>query len=197
MAWAPTIASRSISVIPGRVKRNLTLTYGLRYVRDSGRTDSDLAAIPALNQFGAGLGNRVNQPNLNFAPQVGVAWDPGHAGKTVLRAGIGLFYENAVWNNELFDRPPRLPSGLFLIDQTVCSNGTGGAFTLPNGQVQHWAPHLRSSPSGKSPTRSPPCKRNIRQPLSPPVPPAMPPSSATRFPMELTPPAPTCSLPTT
>jgi hypothetical protein len=123
-----------------KLKRNLTLTYGLRYVRDTGRTDSDLAAIPALQQFGAGLGNRVSQPNLNFAPQVGVAWDPWRAGKTVLRAGIGLFYENAVWNNVLFDRPARLPSGLFLIDQTVCSNGTGGKFTLPNGQIQNWAP---------------------------------------------------------
>jgi hypothetical protein len=123
-----------------KIKRNLTLTYGLRYVRDTGRTDSDLGPIPVLNEFGAGLGDRVHQPNLNFAPQVGVAWDPGHAGKTVLRAGLGLFYENSIWNNELFDRPPRLPSGLFLIDQTVCSNGTGGAFTLPNGQVQNWAP---------------------------------------------------------
>ncbi|MGO9124431.1 MAG: carboxypeptidase regulatory-like domain-containing protein [Terriglobales bacterium] len=123
-----------------KLKRNLTFTYGLRYVRDTGRTDSDLAAIPVLDQFGAGLGNRVQQPNLNFAPQVGMAWDPGRAGKTVLRAGIGLFYENAVWNNVLFDRPPRLSSGLFLIDQTVCSNGTGSTFTLPNGQAQNWAP---------------------------------------------------------
>ncbi|HLW87954.1 MAG TPA: carboxypeptidase regulatory-like domain-containing protein [Terriglobales bacterium] len=122
-----------------KMKRNLTITYGVRYVRDTGRTDSDLGPIPVLNQFGAGLGNRVNQPNLNFAPQVGVAWDPGKAGKTVLRAGIGLFYENSIWNNELFDRPARLPSGLFLTDQTVCSNGTGGNFTLPNGQVQNWS----------------------------------------------------------
>jgi hypothetical protein len=123
-----------------KVKRNLTLTYGLRYVHDTGRTDSDLGAIPALQQFGAGLGNRVNQPNLNFGPQVGIAWDPWHGGKTVLRGGLGLFYENAVWNNVLFDRPARLPSGLFLIDQTVCSNGTGGKFNLPNGQTQNWAP---------------------------------------------------------
>jgi hypothetical protein len=123
-----------------KIKPNLTLTYGLRYVRDTGRTDSDLAAIPVLDQFGAGLGNRVHQPNLNFAPQAGVAWDPGRAGKTVLRAGIGLFYENSIWNNELFDRPARLPSGLFLADQTVCSNGTGSTFTLPNGTVQNWAP---------------------------------------------------------
>ena len=122
-----------------KVKRNLTLTYGLRYVRDSGRTDSDLAAIPALEKFGTGLGNRVNQPNLNFAPQVGVAWDPGRAGKTVLRAGLGLFYENAVWNNVLFDRPPRLASGLFLANPSVCSNGGGGPFSLPNGQSQDWS----------------------------------------------------------
>ncbi len=131
-----------------KVKRNLTLTYGLRYVRDSGRTDSDLAAIPALQQFGTGLGNRVNQPNLNFAPQVGIAWDPWRAGKTVLRGGLGLFYENAVWNNVLFDRPARLPSGLFLTDQTVCSNGTGSTFTLPNGVVQNWAP-ICGQPIGK------------------------------------------------
>src|SRR5206468_2664469 len=63
-----------------KVKPNLTLTYGVRYVRDTGRTDSDLAPIPALaqfdNQFYKGLENRINQPNHNFAPQVGFAWDP-------------------------------------------------------------------------------------------------------------------------
>jgi hypothetical protein len=129
-----------------KVKRNLTLTYGLRYQRDTGRTDSDLAAIPALEQFGAGLGNRVHQPNLNFGPQVGVAWDPGRVGKTVLRAGIGLFYENAVWNNVLFDRPPRLASGLFLANPSVCP---GGDFVLPNGQVQHWGKDICGRPIGQ------------------------------------------------
>ncbi len=106
-----------------KVRPNLTLTYGLRYVRDTGRSDSDLGPIPALNQFGAGLGNRVNQPNLNFAPQLGIAWDPNRSGKTVLRGGIGLFYENSIWNNVEFDRPARLPSGLFLANPTVCSGG--------------------------------------------------------------------------
>ncbi len=129
-----------------KAKRNLTITYGLRYVRDSGRTDSDLAAIPDLEKFGKGLGNQVNQPNLNFAPQLGLAWDPGHAGKTVVRAGIGLFYENAVWNNVLFDRPPRLASGLFLANPSVCP---GGDFTLPNGQVQPWGTDICGKPIGQ------------------------------------------------
>jgi hypothetical protein len=131
-----------------KLKPNLTLTYGLRYVRDSGRTDSDIGPIPALNQFGAGLGNRVHQPNLNFAPQVGIAWDPNHTGKTVIRAGIGLFYENSVWNNILFDRPARLAKGLFLANPTVCSNGGGGIFTLPNGQNQDWS-GICGQPIGK------------------------------------------------
>lgn len=110
-----------------KIKPNFTLTAGLRYVRDTGRTDSDVASIPALaqfnNQFYSGLQNAVRQPNQNFAPQLGFAWDPKGTGKTVIRAGIGLFYENAVWNNNLFDRPARLTQGLFLGFQSLCSNG--------------------------------------------------------------------------
>jgi hypothetical protein len=117
-----------------KLKSNLTLTYGLHYVRDTGRADSDLAPIPALNAFGPGLGNRVNQPNLNFSPNVGIAWDPFKSGKTVIRAGGGLYYENAVWNNVLFDRPVRLQKGLFLALAFPCSSKPA-ALTLPDGTV--------------------------------------------------------------
>lgn len=116
-----------------KIKPNLTLTYGLRYVRDTFRSDSDLGPVPVLNDWQPGLGNKVHQPNLNFAPQIGVAWDPSHQGKTVLRGGIGLFYENAVWNNTAYDRPGRLQTGLFLQNPTVCSNGTPSPLVLPNG----------------------------------------------------------------
>jgi hypothetical protein len=121
-----------------KARPNLTISAGLRYVRDTGRTDSDLAAIPIIsqlfdNQYYSNLGNRVNQPNHNFAPQLGVAWDPAGKGKTVVRAGIGLFYENSIWNNIEFDRPTRLRTGLFLADTTVCSGGNAVALTLPTG----------------------------------------------------------------
>ena len=131
-----------------KVKPNLTVSYGLRYDRDTWRTDSDLGPIAALNQFGPGLGDRVHQPNLNFAPQVGVAWDPGKAGRTVLRAGIGLFYENAVWNNVLFDRPARLTSGRFLANPSVCSNGQPSALQLP-GTNQTIKPNFCGQPIGQ------------------------------------------------
>jgi hypothetical protein len=115
-----------------KLKSNLTLTYGVHYVRDTGRADSDLAAIPALDAFGPGLGNRVNQPNLNFSPTLGIAWDPFKTGKTVIRAGGGLYYENAVWNNVLFDRPVRLQQGLFLALAFPCSSNPA-ALALPDG----------------------------------------------------------------
>jgi hypothetical protein len=133
-----------------KVKPNLSVTLGLRYVRDSGRTDSDLPPIPCsanpwfqcngnlLDQFGAGLGGRVQQPNKNFAPQIGIAWDPQKNHKTVIRAGFSLAYENALFNNVLFDRSGRLAKGLFLVTQNICPSGQlalpgGGTLTTVNG----------------------------------------------------------------
>ena len=120
-----------------KIKPNFTLNYGLRYIRDTGRTDSDLAPIPCsattlitctgnlLDQWGAGLGNRVRQPNLNFAPQIGFAWDPWHNGKTAIRGGGGLYYENNIFNNVSYDRSDKLATGLF--NQTPYLNCEPGA----------------------------------------------------------------------
>lgn len=116
-----------------KVKPNLTVTYGLRYTRDTFRSDADLGPVPVLNQWQPGLGRSVNQPNLNFAPQLGVAWDPSGKGRTVFRGGIGLFYENAVWNNTAYDRPGRLQTGLFLQNPTACSSGSPVGVPIPNG----------------------------------------------------------------
>jgi hypothetical protein len=119
-----------------RVKKNIALTYGVRYVRDTGRTDSDLQAIPQLNTLEPGLGNRVRQPNTNLAPQVGLAWDPFMNGKTSVRAGAGLFFENSIWNNLFLDRPLRLPRGAFNAFASAC-NGPGVSLpvAVPGGSI--------------------------------------------------------------
>ncbi len=111
---------------------NFTVNLGLRYDRDTGRTDSDLPAQTYLNNLiptWPNLGAPIPDPNLNFGPSLGIAWDPWKNGKTAIRAGIGLYYENVIWNNVLFDRPLRLPTGAFLQTPTACN--AGQPFPLP------------------------------------------------------------------
>ena len=95
-----------------KVKPNLSLTMALRYNRLAGRTGSDLAPIPVLNELSPGLGKSANQPNLDFAPQLGLAWDPTGHGTTSIRAGVGLFYDDLLLTVTLFDRTLRIPAGL-------------------------------------------------------------------------------------
>lgn len=114
-----------------KLKPRFTLSLGLHYVRDTGRVDSDLGPLPALNAWGAGLGNQVRTPNNNFGPQLGFAWDVSGAGKTVIRAGGGLFFENSIWNNVLFDSPARIPQGIFSYTPQVCVNGGPNPFNWP------------------------------------------------------------------
>lgn len=123
-----------------KFRPNLTIAYGIRYARDTARTDSNIAGIPQLNNLIPGLPNlgaRVKQPNLNFAPQLGIAWDPTKRGKLSIRSGLGLFVENAVWNNVLYDAPYREATGAFNVTPLACAgsgqpqpiNTSGGVLT--------------------------------------------------------------------
>lgn len=113
---------------------NLNITVGVNYARDTGRTNSDLASVPTLDQFGniKGLGNRVSQPNWNFAPQAGIAWDPGRHGRTIVRAGGGMFFDNFLLQNSYQDRISRLSQGQYYRSLTLCPNGS---VLFPDGSV--------------------------------------------------------------
>jgi carboxypeptidase family protein len=115
-----------------KVKPNFTLNYALRYDRDTGRTDSDLP-LPQINNFFPGFGGTVRNPNRNFAPQVGFAWDPKSDTKTVIRGGVGVFYDNTVFNDVLFDRLLRLPSGAFNAVQNACNQGSSAGHAAGGG----------------------------------------------------------------
>ena len=131
-----------------KVKKNFTLTYGLRYVRDAGRTGSNLPEIPQLNALMPGLGNRVRQPNLNFAPQLGFALDPSGTGKTSIRGAVGVYYENLLWVSA--NVPPREATGAFNQVVLAC-NGTATPqpVPIPGGRT------LDPTPLCSKPDRSP------------------------------------------
>jgi hypothetical protein len=115
-----------------KIKRNLTLIYGLRYVRDTGRTGSNLPAIPQLNALIPGLGNRVRQPNLNFAPQAGFAWNPAGKGTTSIRGGVGIFYENLLLGHAGLS--PREATGAFGSIVPACNgSATPQPVPIPGG----------------------------------------------------------------
>jgi hypothetical protein len=124
---------------------NLNIFVGVNYVRDTGRTNSDIGSIPCsdinttivtrvpcdgstpiLDQFGdiKGLGNRVSQPNWNFSPQAGVAWDPGRNGRTVIRASGGMFFDNFLLQNAYQDRISRLSQGQYFRSLNLCPTGS-------------------------------------------------------------------------
>jgi len=134
-----------------KIKPRLTVNYGIRYSRDTGRSDSDLAPTPcsdAVASFGdaapcttgnlldaltPGLGSPVRQPNDNIGPKGGFAWDIDGKGRTVIRGGLGMYFENSVFNNVLFDRETRLAKGLFFGDQQLTPSQTSA--TMPDGSV--------------------------------------------------------------
>jgi hypothetical protein len=124
--------------VSSKWKRNLTVTYGLRYAREPGRSDSEFPAIPQLNQLMPGLGNQVRQPNANLAPQLGFAWDPTGKGKTSIRGGIGLFYENVLTIVAPFDPLYRVQTGDVFTQTPSACNGTATPqpVPVPGGALQ-------------------------------------------------------------
>ena len=137
------------STIPGfysqdtiRLGRKVTLTLGLRW--EPTLWPSDLFHRGSTFDMNAFLENRhssvypnapagmlffgdpgvsaafTNNHLMNFAPRIGVAWDPSGNGKQSIRAGYGIFYDSAmVWYSQ------RLASNPPVVNQIDNANGCG------------------------------------------------------------------------
>jgi hypothetical protein len=67
-----------------------------------------------------------NNDNKDFAPRIGVAWDPFGDGKTAVRAGYGIFYDSTLvgtFEQNVFNDPPF----------TTTASITSAPFTNPSG----------------------------------------------------------------
>ncbi|HEY4904812.1 MAG TPA: carboxypeptidase regulatory-like domain-containing protein [Candidatus Sulfotelmatobacter sp.] len=88
-----------------RVTPHLTVNYGLRYqttfglMTASDRSQAQNALFPTLQALQIPLEPSVpHDYRKQFAPRLGIAYSPGRDGKTVLRAGFGLFYDDLAQN---------------------------------------------------------------------------------------------------
>lgn len=78
--------------------KNLTISYGLRYERETAVTD-----------------------NNNFGPRFGLAWDPFAKGKGVIRVGAGIFY-NRVLLRTVADSIQNINEGLIQFNSNIGTN---------------------------------------------------------------------------
>ena len=97
-----------------KVTRNLTLNLGLRWDANIGNLpdQTNNRTIEILQQLNHPLAqaitgdpeklSRTTPSWTEFQPRVGFAWDPTGAGRTVIRGGYGIFYDQLFQNLTLF-----------------------------------------------------------------------------------------------
>ena len=121
-----------------RITPRFTLNFGGSYRIDSNLWNHDQghpAIIAPL--FGAGTSPSPKDTN-NFAPRVGFAWDVAGNGRTVIRGGFGMYYDNTIDNLRLFERADLGPPGaeLFLVGTDLVSSVfPGGDGQFAQGQL--------------------------------------------------------------
>ena len=109
-----------------RIKPRFTVNLGVRYeiATPFDEIHNHLATLvvnPSVTQvavvvpgqvspLGGNLSNSLIHPNYNdVAPRIGIAWKPLNNGGPVLRAGYGIFYNGAIFDqlyNEMINQPP-------------------------------------------------------------------------------------------
>jgi hypothetical protein len=86
-----------------RLSRHLTLDYGLRWQTTFGlfiASGHDQTVNPSFSLLPSfGLPERApHDDRKQFGPRLGLAYSPGNSGRTVLRAGFGLFFNDLAQN---------------------------------------------------------------------------------------------------
>lgn len=97
---------------------------------------------------GMGIAGQNGIPNIlvqnhwtNFEPRFGFAWQPHPGGKTVIRGGWGLFFEN-IQGNDIYNVAPNPPfSNSPQIFNTSLTNPGGGTATMSPSGITSYDPN--------------------------------------------------------
>jgi len=128
-----------------KVRRNLTLTLGLRYQLDgvpyeenanfSNLLESPTSAPPlTMSTVGPGTGKQLyNTDYSNIEPRVGFSWDPFGTGKTAVRGAFGIFHDRVFGNlfGNARGNPPFEQDYVNFPFETINNFFGSGAFPLP------------------------------------------------------------------
>jgi len=135
-----------------KVSPSVTLSAGLRWSVDTDRANQDLPTplcssvdpslqfpgctgnTPLFDQYQQGLGVKTHQPYANFSPQIGFVFSPGDH-KMSLHGGIGIYYENDIFNNTGNSRTESIQTPGAYFNNAQIANGATSVFLPGYGSV--------------------------------------------------------------
>jgi hypothetical protein len=118
------------------VRPSVTLNLGLRYeyftpLSDTSKRIGNWDPTVGLEQVGVNVSSPYNPYHKDFSPRLGVAWDIGGKGKTVVRAGGGIYYVDLVVAAMVDNITlPGKPSGITAIPTAYSTGANGTAAPL-------------------------------------------------------------------
>ena len=137
-----------------KLRRNLTVTYGLRWeVNPAASESGGRVYVPNLPIDGSQgpvtfvhADRWYKNNNLDaFAPRLGIAWSPGNSNKTVVRAGWGIAFDT-VSSFQATAVAGKVPGLVFQCSDVVGAAATPGCSSVPNSRINQGFPNSLSAP---------------------------------------------------